>query len=494
MSTKEVKEFGLTVKKDEDFSEWYSQVVEKSGLADYAPIKGFIVVRPYGYAIWELIRNHLDSKFRETGHVNGFLPCLIPEGLLNKEEKHFKGFNPEVFWVSSSGDSPLSERLALRPTSEALLYSIFPKWISSYRDLPLKINFWNSALRAEIKSTKPFIRNSEFLWQEGHTAHASYLEAKDHVLLILSIYKEFIEKGLFIPSVSGFKSNKEKFVGAEYTTTLEGMMPDGKALQLGTSHNLGQNFSVPFDIKYLSKGNKEEYVWQTSWGVSWRLMGALIMVHGDDKGLILPPAVAPIQIIVIPIYKNVNQEIVKKHAKKLRDDLTGLGYRVFVDDRDEFTAGWKYNEWEMKGVPLRINIGQRDIENNTLEIVRRDNRVKKVISFDKFSDEIRSIFCDLESAIWEKALLSLNEKTKFVVRIEDLRSELKITSGFVLSYWCEKEECEQSIKDETGADVRVIPFDDERVLSVFSAHKSAQKNCIYCGEESKRVALFARAY
>lgn len=494
MSERDVKEFGLTVKKDGDFSEWYSQIVEKSGLADYAPVKGFIVVRPYGYAIWELIRNHLDSKFRESGHMNGFLPCLIPESLLNKEEKHFKGFNPEVFWVTSSGDSQLSERLALRPTSEALLYSIFPKWISSYRDLPLKINFWNSALRAEIKSTKPFIRNSEFLWQEGHTAHASHEEAKDHVLKILLIYKKFIENTLCIPSVSGLKSSKEKFVGAEYTTTLEGLMPDGKALQLGTSHNLGQNFSIPFGIKYLNKNNKEEYVWQTSWGVSWRLMGALIMVHGDDKGLILPPAVAPIQIIIVPIYKNNNQKQVKDQAYKLKEQLESLGYRAFVDDRDEYTAGWKYNEWEMKGVPLRINIGQRDIENNTLEIVRRDNRAKKIITFSNLTTEIQDVFDELESALWKKALTSLNDKTKFVEKFQDLKTELSANSGFVLSFWCGDEACELKIKEDTGADIRVIPFDDERVLSDLFDNGSASKPCVYCGADSKQIGVFAKAY
>ncbi|MGN6709825.1 MAG: proline--tRNA ligase, partial [Candidatus Nitrosocosmicus sp.] len=307
------KEIGISVKKEDNFSEWYSQVVEKAGLADYISAKGFIILKPYGYAIWESIREFLDKKLKETGHSNGFLPCLIPESILNKEEDHFKGFNPEVFWVTQSGNSKLGEKLALRPTSEALLYSIFPKWISSYRDLPLRINFWNTALRAEIKSTKPFIRNSEFLWQEGHTAHVSKKEAEDQVIMILNMYRDLIENNLSIPSIMGYKSNKEKFVGAEYTTTLEGMMPDGKALQLGTSHNLGINFSKSFDIKFLNSENNAEFVWQTSWGISWRLIGALIMVHGDGKGLILPPTIAPIQIIIIPIYKNNNEKIVKEN-------------------------------------------------------------------------------------------------------------------------------------------------------------------------------------
>lgn len=491
------KEFGLTVKKNENFSEWYSQVIEKAGLADYISAKGFIIVRPYGYAIWELIKGYLDKKFKETGHVNGFLPCLIPEGLLNKEEKHFRGFNPEVFWVTSSGDTPLAERLALRPTSEALLYSIFPKWISSYRDLPLKINFWNTALRAEIKSTKPFIRNSEFLWQEGHTAHIDNEGAKEQVIKILSIYKEFIENVLLIPTISGFKSNKEKFVGADYTTTLEGMMPDGKALQLGTSHNLGRNFSQPFEIKFLNSSNKEEFVWQTSWGISWRLIGALIMVHGDDKGLILPPVVAPIQIIIIPIYKDQNQELVKKHANSLKNQLSNMGYRVFVDERDEFTAGWKYNEWEMKGVPIRINIGQRDIEKNTIEIVRRDNRQKKLIPLDTVSTEIKETFKILESDLYKNALSFLQDMTHLVENIDDFKLLLdKGRGGFLVTNWCGNEDCEERIKEDTGADIRVLPFDihDLPVKTGNGQSFLTPRQCVYCRQESSQVAVFARAY
>jgi prolyl-tRNA synthetase len=386
------KEIGITVKKIDDFSEWYSQVVEKAGLADHISAKGFIILKPYGYAIWESIKEYLDKKLKETGHNNGFLPCLIPESVLNKEEDHFKGFNPEVFWVTHSGESKLNEKLALRPTSEALLYSILPRWISSYRDLPLRINFWNTALRAEIKSTKPFIRNSEFLWQEGHTAHSSKNEAEDQVMMILNIYRNLIENILSIPTITGYKSDKEKFVGAETTTTLEGMMPDGKSLQLGTSHNLGRNFSKPFGIKFLNKENIEEFAWQTSWGTSWRLIGAIIMVHGDEQGLILPPLIAPIQIIIIPIYKNNNEKTVKEGANLLKNNLSEYGYRVFVDERNEYTAGWKYNEWEVKGVPIRINIGQRDMENNTAEIVRRDNRQKQVIPMKQLNETIEKIF------------------------------------------------------------------------------------------------------
>ncbi len=494
MDQKISKEFGISVKKDENFSEWYSQIIEKAGLADYISAKGFIVLRPYGFAIWDLIKTYLDQKFKETGHLNGFLPCLIPESLLNKEEKHFKGFNPEVFWVTSSGDSLLSEKLALRPTSEALLYSIFPKWISSYRDLPLKMNFWNTALRAEIKSTKPFIRNSEFLWQEGHTAHADKKEAEREVMTILNLYKHFIEKVLLIPTISGYKSNKEKFVGADYTTALEGMMPDGKALQLGTSHDLGLNFSQPFEIKFLNKNNNEDFVWQTSWGISWRLIGALIMVHGDDKGLILPPIVAPIQIIIIPIYKNVNEYLVKDHANRLKDSLIVLGYRVFVDERDEFTAGWKYNEWEMKGVPVRINIGQRDIESNNVEVVRRDNRQKSIVPMENLSKEIENIFQSLQSDLYCKAETYLKEKTKIITDFDDFKRNLDSYSGFMVTGWCGNEDCEVGVKEDTGADIRVIPFDSKDLPTGLNATYDVIKDCIYCGKKANKTVIFAKAY
>jgi prolyl-tRNA synthetase len=481
------KVIGITAKKNDDFSEWFSQVVEKAGLADYISAKGFIVLKPYGYAIWESIREYLDKKLKETGHHNGFLPCLIPESILNKEEDHFKGFSPEVFWVTHSGDSELNEKLALRPTSEALLYSIFPKWISSYRDLPFRINFWNTALRAEIKSTKPFIRNSEFLWQEGHTVHASKKEAEDQVIMILDIYKNLIESILSIPTITGYKSNKEKFVGADYTTTLEGMMPDGKALQLGTSHNLGKNFSKPFEIKFLNSENNEEFAWQTSWGTSWRLIGALIMVHGDEQGLILPPMIAPIQIIIIPIYKNNNEKIVKESATLLKNNLSELGYRVFVDERNEYTAGWKYNEWELKGVPIRINIGQRDIENNTIEIVRRDKKQKQIISLIKLKENMEKIFENIHNDLYNTAEKHLKEKTRIIFSYTDFVKTMQDQGGFILCGWCGNEECELKIKEETGADIRVIPFNQKELNEELA-------NCVYCDNKAEKIAVFARAY
>ena len=312
------KEVGITVSKNDNFSEWYTQVIIKAELADYAPVKGLIVLRPDGYSIWESIKESLDSKLKETGHRNGFLPVLIPESLLAKEKEHFEGLNPEVFWVTHSGNSELGDRLALRPTSETLAYSLFSKWIRSWRDLPLKMNFWNTALRAEIKGTKPFLRTSEFLWQEGHTVHATKDEAEKEVADILELYKKTIEEELAVPVITGKKSENDKFVGAVYTDTLESLMPDGKALQMGTSHFLGQNFSKPFDVKYLDETNTETFAWQTSWGVSWRLIGGMIMTHGDDKGLILPPKIAPIQVVIIPIYTNDDKDSVIQKANQIK--------------------------------------------------------------------------------------------------------------------------------------------------------------------------------
>ena len=475
---------GITAKKSEDFSEWYTQVVLKAGLADYAPIKGFIVLRPYGYAIWESIRDILDKQFKGTGHQNGFLPVLIPESLLSKEKGHFDGFTPEVFWVTKAGDNDISEKLALRPTSETLAYSIFAKWITSYRDLPLKINFWNTALRAEIKATKPFIRTSEFLWQEGHTVHATEEEAEQEVLTILGIYKDLVENYLAVPAMTGFKSDREKFVGAKYTTSLEGLMADGKALQMGTSHFLAQNFSKPFDIKYLGKDTKEHFAWQTSWGVSWRLIGALIMVHGDDKGLVLPPKIAPTQIVIVPIHRDKDALAVKAKAAEIESELKGAGIRAHMDGRDEFTSGWKFNEWEMKGVPLRINIGSRDIDKGQVEFVRRDTKEKMTFDRAKLVDTANSLLSKIQSSLLIKAKAFLDANISRPTRYEEFKSIIDGRGGFIMAGWCGREACENSIKEETGADIRVLPFDQH----------DKPKNCIYCGQESKNKAIFARAY
>ncbi len=478
------KEVGITVKKSVDFSDWYTQCVIKSGIADYSPGKGFIILRPYGYAIWENIKEILDDQFKNTGHKNGFLPVLIPESLLTVEKNHFEGFMPEVYWVTKSGNNDLGEKLAVRPTSETLAYSMFSKWISSYRDLPLKLNFWNSALRAEIKSTKPLIRNSEFLWQEGHTAHSNEKEASDEVRMILDLYKMLIEEFLAIPTVSGLKTDKEKFVGANYTTCLESLMPDGKALQMATSHNLAQNFSKPFEIKYLDKDSAEHLVWQTSWGISWRVIGALIMVHGDDKGLILPPKISPTQVIIVPIYKDESKEIVKQKAYELENKLKRSNIRAYTDDRNEYTSGWKFNEWEMKGVPLRVNIGVRDIRQEQVELIRRDTRERFYVKEKDLVNETLSILENIQSNLYHLANNYLVTNTRNATHLDELLSMLDSSGGFVACSWCGKRECEDLVKEKTTADIRIIPFNTKKNIS----------SCIACGKEGTTEVYFGRAY
>jgi len=478
------KEVGITVSKNDDFSEWYTQVVIKAELADYAPVKGLIVLRPDGYSIWESIKESLDKKLKETGHRNGFLPVLIPESLLGKEKKHFEGFNPEVFWVTQSGDSEIGDRLALRPTSETLAYSLYSKWIKSWRDLPLKINFWNSALRAEITGTKPFLRTSEFLWQEGHTVHATQDEAENEVMEILNIYKKTIEEELAIPVITGKKSEKDKFVGAVYTTTLESLMPDGKALQMGTSHFLGQNFSKPFDVKYLDVNNVETYAWQASWGVSWRLIGGMIMVHGDNKGLVLPPKVSPIQVVIIPIYySKEDRETMIVEANKIKNSLSNNNVRVELDDRDNLTPGFKFNDWELKGIPIRIEIGPKDIAKNQVVMARRYNQTKDDISLDKVSETINLELENIQQQMFVNAKKILDERVVRVSEYQQFKEELK-NGKMIDCSWCGNQTCEDKIKEETGAGLRVIPFD--------GTQKS--ETCIYCKNSGTANVLFARGY
>jgi len=477
------EDVGITASKKDDFSEWYTQVVLKAKLADYAPVKGFIVLRPDGYSIWESIVKTLDAKFAKRGIRNGFLPVLIPESLLRKEKKHFAGFNPEVFWVTHSGDNEIGDKLALRPTSETLAYSLYSKWINSWRDLPLKINFWNTALRAEIKGTKPFLRTSEFLWQEGHTVHATQEEAEKEVMAILDIYKKTIEDDLAIPVLTGKKSEGEKFVGAVYTTTMESIMPDGKALQMGTSHFLGQNFSKPFEVKYSDKNNVENFAWQTSWGVSWRWIGAMIMTHGDDKGLVLPPKVAPIQVVIVPIYYNEKDEqTILQKTKEIQKSLQEQNIRVFVDERKELTPGYKFNDWELRGVPLRVEVGPKDIEKQKVVLVKRYNKEKQDLLFSDIS-KIQNVLDGIQKEMLAAARKILDEMIIDVSDYSQFKSAIE-KGGFLRSFWCGKEQCEEKIKEETGADIRVIPFD---------ADDSSGK-CVYCSNQSESKVIFARGY
>jgi len=477
------EDIGITVSKNDNFSEWYTQVVLKAKLADYAPVKGLIVLRPDGYSIWESLRETFDKKFEKNGIKNGFLPILIPESLLGKEKKHFAGFNPEVFWVTHSGTNKIGDRLALRPTSETLAYTMYSKWIQSWRDLPLKINFWNTALRAEIKATKPFLRTSEFLWQEGHTVHTTQEEAEKEVMKILEIYKKTVEEELAIPVIKGKKSEKEKFVGAVYTTTIESIMPDGKALQMGTSHFLGQNFSKPFEVKFADKDNVEHFAWQTSWGISWRLIGAMIMVHGDDKGLVLPPNVAPIQVLIVPIYKNdEGMNAVLSKVEEIKKNLEVKKIRVYVDDREGLSPGYKFNDGELKGIPLRIEIGPKDIEKESVVIAKRHNREKLNLGFSEI-ETIATILNEIQKEMFVNAKIQakvnsidISDYTEFKLKIE--------TGGFFNAPWCGKTECEEKIKEETGADIRVLPFGSE----------NANQKCIYCNQQSISIPVFARGY
>ncbi len=480
-----IKNNPISVTKKHNFSEWYIEVIVKAKIADYTPVKGFMVLRPDGYSIWDSIKESIDNKLKKTGHKNAFLPILIPESLLSKEKNHFMGFNPEVFWITRSKKSISDDRLALRPTSEALAYHMYSKWIKSWRDLPLKINFWNTALRAEIKGTKPFIRTSEFLWQEGHTAHIKKNEAEEEVYNILEIYKKTIEEELAIPVLAGKKTDNEKFVGAVYTTTMETIMPDGKALQMGTSHFLGQNFSKPFEIKFLDKNNDKCYVWQTSWGISWRLIGAMIMIHGDDNGIVLPPNISPIQVVIIPIYYSKNKASdIFFSANKIKNIMSNKNIRSYVDERKEVTPGFKFNEWELKGIPLRIEIGPNDIKNERVILVVRHNKKNITMPIKELGNNITNILDQIQSDMFNSAKKNLDKKTTKVKDYKQFKIQLK-KKKFIIAPWCGNINCELKIKKETGADIRLIPFN-----SIYNANTK----CISCNARCDIQPLFAYGY
>jgi len=470
------------IPKSQDFSRWYIEVIRKAELADYAPMKGMMVIRPYGYAVWENIQHHLDRRIKETGHSNAYFPLFIPESFLAKETEHLEGFSPEVAWVTRGGEEELEERLAVRPTSEAIIGSMYSKWIKSYRDLPLLINQWANIVRWE-KVTRPFLRTTEFLWQEGHTVHETLEEAQEETLKILALYREFVETELAVPVVSGKKSDREKFAGALETYAIEALMADGKALQMGTSHNLGQHFSRVFNIRFEDRKQKLRYAWQTSWGVSTRLVGALIMVHGDDSGLVFPPRVAPVQVVIVPIsLGNWKQEVLPV-AEKIAAELKEAGIRVQMDAREEFTPGWKFAEYEMKGVPLRVEIGPRDVQKKQAVLVRRDRMSKETASIDALEATVRSALADIQKEMLSRARSFQEENTREVNDYEEFKSILETKKGFIKSFWCGRQECEDRIKEETMATIRVIPMEQ--------GHKG---RCLVCGKESDTWVYFARAY
>ncbi len=468
---------------EKDFSQWYTDIILKTELVDYAPVKGCMVIRPYGYAIWENIQKDLDCRFKETGHTNAYFPLFIPESLLRKEQEHVEGFAPEVAWVTHGGDEELAERIAVRPTSETVICTMYSKWINSYRDLPVLINQWANVVRWE-KSTRPFLRTAEFLWQEGHTAHATEEDAEEETLKMLEVYRDFVERDLAIPVIKGRKTEKEKFAGALRTYTIEALMLDGKGLQVGTSHNLGQHFAKVFDITYLDRDGKEKYVWTTSWGVSTRLIGALIMVHGDSRGLRVPPKIAPIQVVIVPIAPGDKKEVVLSKAQQLYETLKG-DVRVELDDRDEYTPGWKFNQWEMKGVPVRVEIGPRDIEKHQVVIARRDTGEKMVVGEGELKPRLLKLLEGIQHNMFKQAKSFVEKNTREVENFEQFEEIIKNKRGFIKASWCGNRECEDYVKEKTGASIRCIPLNKNE-------HRPGK--CVYCGKESEQIVYFARAY
>ena len=469
---------GLTVKKSGDFSEWYNQVVLKAGLADYGPIKGFMVIRPNGYAIWEAIQADFNKTMQKHGVSNAYFPLLIPKSFFEKEAEHAEGFEPELAWVEKDDDE---EKVAIRPTSETIMYDSYAKWIRSWRDLPLRINQWCNVLRWEVKQTKLFLRTREFLWQEGHCVYRTKEECDREVRLFLDEYKNLVEELLAIPVIAGMKTDAEKFAGALYTTTIEALMPDGRALQMGTSHNLGQGFAKGFGLKYVDENGKEELPWQSSWGFSTRLIGAIVMVHGDDKGLVLPPKIAKHKAVIVPILFEKTRDKVLKKADEIRKQLSPLN--AFVDDRDNYSAGWKFSDHELKGIPLRIEIGPKDIEKKHVVVVRRDNAKKEFVKEKDLKKRVPEILEEMQSEMFksaEKFLKSNIVEAKSYAEFKKAINERKM----VLAYFCGEKDVEEKVKEETGATSRCVPFGE----------KEKSGKCIFSGKPVAKRALFARAY
>lgn len=464
---------------DENFAQWYTDVVKKAELASYSGVRGCMIVRPYGTALWENIRNDLDSRFKALGHENIMMPMFIPESLLQREKDHVEGFAPEVAWVTHGGDEKLQERLCVRPTSETLFCEHYADIIHSYRDLPKLYNQWCSVVRWE-KTTRPFLRTMEFYWQEGHTMHETAEEALKETERMLNVYADFCEQSLAIPVVKGRKTDKEKFAGAEATYTIEAMMHDGKALQSGTSHYFGDGFARAFDIQFTDRANQQQYPHQTSWGMSTRIIGAIIMTHGDDNGLVLPPAVAPIQLVILPIAQHKPGVLDKAH--ELADRLSAVA-RVKVDDSDN-SAGWKFAEYEMKGVPLRLEIGPRDIENNQCVLVRRDNREKTVVSLDELETKIPELLQAVHDGLYQKALERREGMTFTATNMEEMVKTADEQPGLIKAMWCGDEACELKLKEVAGVTSRCMPFEQEQITDT----------CVCCGKPAKTMVVWGKAY
>ena len=483
--------------RDENYSQWYNDLVIKADLAENSAVRGCMVIKPYGYAIWEKIQAELDRLFKATGHVNAYFPLFIPKSFFSKEAAHVKGFAKECAVVThyrlkndENGNvvvdptAKLEEELIVRPTSETIIWHSYKNWIKSYRDLPILINQWANVVRWEMR-TRLFLRTTEFLWQEGHTAHATREEALEEAEKMINVYAGFSENSMALPVIKGYKSENERFAGALNTYAIEALMQDGKALQAGTSHFLGQNFAKAFDVQFTDRTGKLDYVWATSWGVSTRLMGAIIMGHADNHGLVLPPKLAPIQVVIIPIYKNIEQlGALSDTAKKIKAGLEALGISVKYDDRDNNKPGWKFADYELKGVPVRLAIGPRDLENNTIEVARRDNLTKETIPIDKIYEHIPKLLDDIQENIYNKALNFRKENTFYVDNWDDFLKVLDNQGGFIMAHWDGTVETEEKIKEESKATIRCIPFDSPE----------EQGKCVYSGKPSNRRVLFARSY
>jgi len=466
-----------------DYSKWYTDVVLQAKLADYSPVKGCMVIRPNGYAIWEMIQKNLDNMFKETGHVNAYFPLLIPESFMKKEAEHVEGFAPECAVVTHGGGQKLEENLYIRPTSETIIWSMYRKWIMSYRDLPLLINQWANVVRWEMR-TRLFLRTSEFLWQEGHTAHETPEESEEETKRMLNVYKTFAEEYLAIPVIAGKKSDSEKFAGAKHTYCIEAMMQDKKALQAGTSHNLGQNFAKAFDVQYQDKNGGRQYVWATSWGVSTRLVGALIMTHSDDRGLVLPPKLAQRPVVIVPIYrKDEEKKVVMAYADEIYAELKKK-MSVIMDDREQYKPGFKFAEWELQGIPVRLEIGPRDVEKGQMVLVRRDNMEKQFVPKDGIVERVENELKQMHIDLLEKARAFREANTFDVDDYDELKKIVAADAGFVNAHWCGSADCETQVKNDTKATLRCIPFD----------RKEEQGACIVCGKSSEGRVIFAKAY
>jgi prolyl-tRNA synthetase len=471
---------GINVKKSENFSEWYVQAIQKAGLIEYTSVSGCMIFRPYSYAIWEKVRDFFDARIKKMGVKNAYFPLLIPEHLLNKEAEHIEGFSPEVAWVTEAGKTKLNERLAIRPTSETIMYEAYRKWIRSWKDLPLKINQWCNIVRWEFKNPVPFLRTREFLWQEGHSAFATREEAVRETYDILDLYEELFEKVYAVPVLKGIKSEKEKFAGAEYTLSIETLLPSGKAIQCATSHCLGQKFSKAFDIKYLDEEENKQYVWQTSWGVSTRSMGIMIAVHGDDKGIVLPPRVAPNKVVIVPILFKKDKDKILKAALNVYRKLKK--FDAILDDREDYSPGWKYNEWELKGIPIRIEIGPKDIKKKQVILVRRDTNEKRAVKIEDIKEEVEKTLEKIQDNLYRKAKKVLESSIVKVKNVEELKKA--VNSGKIgKAKWCGDKECEDWIKDKTGG-----------AKSLNMELGEVRGKCFHCGRNSLRVAYFGKSY